>query len=207
LKKNYGIQGLPRMFEEVTQQIIHYIHEEKLEPGSKLPTERQLGELLQVSRSSVREGIRVLEILRYLDSRQGEGTFVSTAPPYLLPSTIIKKEVNSSELRKYYQVSLLHAKQILLMGAVQLVPVETLSLNSENFWSSFSKLINQIGITISNDFHLELYNSTDQLLISNGFYERLDHPIEIESIIESYHAKNIKLIEILLHKIEEAKIK
>jgi GntR family transcriptional repressor for pyruvate dehydrogenase complex len=207
VKKNYGIQSLPRMFEEVTRQIIYYINEEKLEPGSKLPTERQLSELLQVSRSSVREGIRVLEILRYLDSRQGEGTFVSTAPPYLLPLTIIKKEVGFSELRKYYQVGLLHAKQILLIGAVQQVSIETLSLDYNNFWSSFSELINHIGVTISNEFYLELYNTTDQLLVISGFYESLDLKIDIRSITEPYQANQIKIIERLLHEMEEAKIK
>lgn len=61
MKKSYQIDTLPRMFEQVAEQIVDYIHTEKLKAGTKLPTERKLSELLQVSRSSVREGIRVLE--------------------------------------------------------------------------------------------------------------------------------------------------
>ncbi len=47
-----------------------------LEPGSKLPSERQLQERLGVGRSTVREALRALEALGLIEMRQGHGAFV-----------------------------------------------------------------------------------------------------------------------------------
>ena len=48
----------------------------KLKPGDKLPSERELAEMLQVSRSSIRDAIRSLELLGLVEPRQGAGTIV-----------------------------------------------------------------------------------------------------------------------------------
>lgn len=45
--------------------------------GDKLPPERELSELLKVSRNSVREAIRVLDITGVVESRQGAGNYIS----------------------------------------------------------------------------------------------------------------------------------
>jgi len=47
-----------------------------LQPGDKLPSERELAETLGVSRTSVREGLTALGALGILDIRPGEGTFI-----------------------------------------------------------------------------------------------------------------------------------
>lgn len=56
----------------------------RLPPGSKLPPERELAELLGISRSSLREVIRVLTHLNILESRHGHGTYVTSLSPALL---------------------------------------------------------------------------------------------------------------------------
>jgi len=48
-------------------------------PGERLPSERQLGEQLGMSRASVREAIRGLEALGLVDVRHGQGVFVRLA--------------------------------------------------------------------------------------------------------------------------------
>ncbi|WP_308170085.1 FadR/GntR family transcriptional regulator [Acrocarpospora catenulata] len=62
-----------RTFEEVLAQIEHRIATMGLTVGDRLPGERQLAEQLQVSRSSVREALRVLETLGVLSSQVGRG--------------------------------------------------------------------------------------------------------------------------------------
>src|SRR5271166_5051622 len=64
-----------KVYEEVAQQIERLILK-KLQPGDKLPSERELAELLEVSRSSIRDAIRGLELKGLVEPRQGAGTIV-----------------------------------------------------------------------------------------------------------------------------------
>jgi DNA-binding FadR family transcriptional regulator len=48
-----------------------------LGPGSRLPVEKDLAAQLGVSRGSLREGVRALAILGVLETRQGDGTYVT----------------------------------------------------------------------------------------------------------------------------------
>jgi len=52
--------------------------------GSRLPTERELTRLFGVSRSSLREAVRALALVGVLESRVGDGTYVTTLEPELL---------------------------------------------------------------------------------------------------------------------------
>jgi GntR family transcriptional repressor for pyruvate dehydrogenase complex len=53
-------------------------------PGTKLPREADLAASLGLSRSSLREAVRALSLVRVLDVRQGDGTYVSSLEPDLL---------------------------------------------------------------------------------------------------------------------------
>lgn len=64
-----------KVYEEVAKQIERLILT-KLQPGDKLPSERELAEMLAVSRSSIRDAIRSLELLGMVEPRQGAGTVV-----------------------------------------------------------------------------------------------------------------------------------
>jgi GntR family transcriptional repressor for pyruvate dehydrogenase complex len=55
-----------------------------LQPGDRLPKEEELAALLGLSRSSLREAVRALELVRILDVRQGDGTYVTSLDPALL---------------------------------------------------------------------------------------------------------------------------
>ncbi|MGA5758628.1 FadR/GntR family transcriptional regulator [Nonomuraea bangladeshensis] len=62
-----------RTFEDVLAQIERRIAEDGLTAGDRLPAERRLAEQLGVSRSSVREAMRVLETLGVVSSQVGRG--------------------------------------------------------------------------------------------------------------------------------------
>jgi len=64
-----------KVYEGVAKQIERLILK-KLRPGDKLPSERELAELLRVSRSSIRDAIRSLELMGMVEPRQGAGTIV-----------------------------------------------------------------------------------------------------------------------------------
>lgn len=65
-----------KIYEEVAARIRLLISEGRLEPGEKLPPERELAAALGVSRTSVRDAIRTLEATGLLEPRQGHGTVV-----------------------------------------------------------------------------------------------------------------------------------
>lgn len=65
-----------KVYEEIIEQIKDMIYKGILKKGDKLPSERHMVEKLQVSRTSVREALRCLEIIGLIESRQGEGNFI-----------------------------------------------------------------------------------------------------------------------------------
>ena len=66
------------MYEDIVQQFSSLIRQGALKPGERLPSERVLAEQLQVSRSSVREAMRSLELQGLVISKRGSGTFINT---------------------------------------------------------------------------------------------------------------------------------
>ena len=65
-----------KISEEIVEQIKALIAKGELKPGDRLPSERDLADMLGVSRPSVRESIMVLEAMGFLEARQGGGTYV-----------------------------------------------------------------------------------------------------------------------------------
>src|SRR3954454_10813554 len=69
-----------RVAERVVDELRAFIERNGLQPGAKLPPERVFLEQLGVSRSSLREAVRVLSTLGLVDARHGDGMYVA-APP------------------------------------------------------------------------------------------------------------------------------
>ena len=60
----------------------------ELAPGDRLPPEKELSERLGLSRNSMREAVKALEVIRVLDVRRGDGTYVTSLEPHLLLEAI-----------------------------------------------------------------------------------------------------------------------
>ena len=69
-----------RLSEAAIEQIKELIVSENLEPGSRLPSERDLVEALGVGRSSIREALRILEIMGLVEVLPEKG-FLSKRSP------------------------------------------------------------------------------------------------------------------------------
>ena len=65
---------------QVMESIEKLILDQKLRPGDALPTEQQISEELGVSKSSVREAIKMLEALGVVEIRRGLCTVISENP-------------------------------------------------------------------------------------------------------------------------------
>lgn len=70
--------------EDAIEAIKQMIVDGELSPGDRLPREPDLAERLGLSRNSLREAVRALSLIRVLDVRRGDGTYVTSLEPSLL---------------------------------------------------------------------------------------------------------------------------
>jgi len=82
-----AIKTLPSK-DDVTVRLLsnfkRLISEGALVAGSRLPSERELAENFQVSRSSLRQALKVLEIMGVISQRVGDGTYLNATAPTVL---------------------------------------------------------------------------------------------------------------------------
>lgn len=65
-----------RLYEQIAQQLFEHISEGGLQPGDRLPPERELAARLRVSRASLAQALVALEVLGVIDVRHGDGAVV-----------------------------------------------------------------------------------------------------------------------------------
>ena len=67
------------LYVQIAESLLDRIESGELRPGDRLPAERELSQMLEVNRMTVRRALQVLELQGLLMRRQGDGTYV-TAP-------------------------------------------------------------------------------------------------------------------------------
>jgi GntR family transcriptional repressor for pyruvate dehydrogenase complex len=65
-----------RLYEDVGERLGAFVREAGMVPGDQFPPERELAQSMQVSRTSIRQSLVVLQALGFVDVRQGEGVFL-----------------------------------------------------------------------------------------------------------------------------------
>jgi DNA-binding FadR family transcriptional regulator len=83
-----SIRRVPAAAGEVISTIKSMILDGQLSPYQRLPSEKELAEALGVSRPTVREAVRGLMTLNIIESRHGDGTYVTSLDPGLLAAPI-----------------------------------------------------------------------------------------------------------------------
>ncbi len=73
---------------QITEKIQELIHNKNLQPGTRLPSERDLAEMFGVNRATVGEAINLLEQRGLVTKRQGSGTFVNAMPQSVVADSI-----------------------------------------------------------------------------------------------------------------------
>ena len=106
-------------FEEAMQQIVDAISAGDLRPGDRLPSERTLAKLMEISRPTLREATGVLAGAGVIDVKPGPGggMFVKSD---VIPVRLLEKQ---SELRIGEVVAVLEARRLIEPGVAQLAAV------------------------------------------------------------------------------------
>jgi len=86
-------------FEETVERLLTVIKLGVIAPGERVPAERELSGLLGVSRITLREAIRALQLAGYVESRRGRlgGTFVIATPPAPSPAELRRIAVEDAD--------------------------------------------------------------------------------------------------------------
>lgn len=94
-----------KVYHEIVDQIRELISAGRIKPGDRLPPERELAEMFNASRNSVRDAMRVLEQMGLVESRQGDGTYVQSVSAERLAEPLALMLLQSrTQMRELWEV-------------------------------------------------------------------------------------------------------
>jgi DNA-binding FadR family transcriptional regulator len=146
-----------KMYLQIVRELRLLIQSENIKPGGKLPSERDLVERLKVGRSTVREALRSLELLGLIETKRGEGTFLTDFRNHKLVeilSTFILQDMKT--------INDVHiTRQTLEKEAIRIVAGSTI-LKDLPVWDSLLARLNEEGNVQREDLVREI------LILSNN---------------------------------------
>ncbi len=169
-------QKLP---EEIARRMKSLIKKGELSPGEKLPPERALAEYFGVGRSSVREALRLLETLGFLEVRKREGTFIRSVSSPILSNPL--KQILEEDKDKILELVDLR-KDVEAASAYKAAILRTKNDLSriESFLERMKKGVDESRFSVNAEigFHVAIAQATHNLIrvhfvqsILNSFWE------------------------------------
>ena len=152
--------------ELVIEQIIATIKSGDVKPGEQLPSEKDLAASFGVGRSSVREAIRTLVVMGYLDVFQGKGTFVRNNLPASNDIThFMEKVIEAGGL-----LDLMETREILECRSAELAALradksQVAKIKNATQRLKKSKVNTQEYIDADWDFHMAIAEATNNSVI------------------------------------------
>ncbi len=132
-----------KIYQEILEQFVEMIIAGKLVTGQKLPSERELMEIFHVSRPSIREALRVLEIMGLADIQAGGGAYLTelnVAPFINLISPLLF-------LKKDFHLELFDLRELIERRALDLLGDRI----DDDFLVTFGEIIGQMEKALAED--------------------------------------------------------
>jgi GntR family transcriptional regulator, transcriptional repressor for pyruvate dehydrogenase complex len=165
-----------RMSEAIVDQIRGLIRSEQLRPGDRLPSERDLGERMGVSRVTIREAMRVLEAGGLIEIRVGaRGGAVVTSPSSTKLGSGLADLISLSPLTAG---EVTEARQVFEVGIIPLVVERA----TEQDLTELREMVSQ--------HQAALKNGEYGMPMSAAFHVRVaacTHNAAIEMLVHSFH--------------------
>lgn len=155
-KKKVSLKPVEKesLYLKISDSIYSYIKINDLQPGDKLPSERDMAAMLQTSRNSVREALRMLEDRGLIYVKTGSGVFVSS--PYGEKSTLsIRLTECSLEELQELQTTLDHQAVLNAIARSSREQKEELISIASEMMEMFQE--NIYSHTLDHSFHSKLY--------------------------------------------------
>ena len=156
-----------RLYEEIVKQLVGLIKQGKLKPGDKLPPERQLAQDLQVSRTAIREALRSMESMGYIESKVGGGTFIKaiSLDNVLHPFSAVLLQ-DKKLIKELLEVRQLLEAEIASLAAKRATPekIEMIQKTLDGMCNDIKK--GGIGLKGDNAFHNSLAHAAENTAMS-----------------------------------------
>jgi len=171
-----------RIHEEVVSQVHDLIKEGRYKAGDQLPSERELAETFQVSRTSVREALRALETEGLIVSRTGMGNFIAELPVETLVASLAKLLIEEKNaLADIFELRKLIEPQIASLAAERAAPADI-----DRMKRLLEKQREQVqngatGVDADSEFHFAIGQATQNHAIEklvSGLLDVLSHSRE-----------------------------
>jgi DNA-binding FadR family transcriptional regulator len=123
-----------RLYENAVEQIQTLILRKKYKPGDRLPSERSLAEQFHISRHSLREALRILDVMGLIEIKVGDGIYVKEVDflPYI---ESLNLSISSRlQIERDTFVKLWGARKILEMGMVELAVKQATESFLKSLW-------------------------------------------------------------------------
>jgi GntR family transcriptional repressor for pyruvate dehydrogenase complex len=111
-----------RLSQDIIAQICQMIRHGRLQAGDRLPSERELAEQIGVSRPSLREALRALEIAGLVESRHGGGTYVRDLFSGPLSSLALVLDASGDMVGDLWEVRTIFEPPIAARAALRAAP-------------------------------------------------------------------------------------
>lgn len=156
-----------KVYEQVVDQIKEMVRIGQIKKGDKLPTERVMAEELQVSRTSIREAMRALEVVGLVESRQGAGNYIREEFDDVLlePLSIVFMLQNGTNKDIFELREVLELSTIFL--SVMRISDEELKRLGELVGRFKTSRNEEENVKIDSEFHSIIVKAANNVLITN----------------------------------------
>lgn len=193
-----GIKTGSSASRNVCDRIREYILSSNLPPRTKLPSELELSEMFGVSRSSIREGVRMLEGAGFVISRQGDGIYVAEYNGDLVVD-YVHYGIHSgrSDVRELYEVRRQLELAFLEEAFNKLEREQLLQLERIVDEMEHSEDAEKLHL-LDRDFHMTLFEKLDNQLalrLMRLYWNVvLDRPIPENKVLPEVNVENHRLV-------------
>lgn len=155
-----------RLYKKIIQSIMSFIEENNMKPGERLPSERALAELLDVSRTTVKEAVSVLEANGIVHIRQGVGIFLAASNSEQFQKEISEILVN----QKGRFQEMIELRQAIEGDAAYYAAERITPMQKEKLTKAYEELIlaesaGRTTITEDLNFHLSISEASNNNLL------------------------------------------
>lgn len=163
-----------RIYQKIVDQIRGMLQAGQLNPGDRLPSEREIAEQLQVSRPAVREAFSALEMMGLIEVRPGEGTFVKSGDVITPFALLLSMEGDTQQASEMMEIRLPLEAQAASLAATRATPEELAKIEQCLSRMERDALGDDLGEGADWEFHMAIVLASHNSLLVRVMFHLQD---------------------------------